>query len=182
NNFLPKDVCVNGVFSVSDNFDARRTATARRYRYLILNDKRPTSLWRDRCLWVRDELDILAMKEAANMLIGEHDFSAFRSSHCQAKSPRRRISGIELDHRHHWLSISIESNAFLHNMVRIIVGTLLDIGRGKIDANQMKAILSSGDRKCAGITAAPVGLYLVGVRYPEVHKIPYQCGDWLVIQ
>ena len=166
NTYLPSDVSVVWVREVPDHFHARYSALARSYRYVILNrDSRP-GLAAGRATWERRALDVLRMHAAAQVLVGEHDFSAFRAIECQAKSPLRRVESLAVTSRGEWVSIEITSNAFLHHMVRNISGLLISVGHGESPPERIGAVLASRDRKTCAATAPPDGLYLAAVRYP----------------
>ena len=165
---LPSDVNFKWVKVVSDDFHARFSAFARSYKYKIHHDPVRSSLKADYFLWEPRPLKIDDMKKAAASLVGEHDFSCFRGSLCQAKSPIKTIEYIEIESSRDELIINIKANAFLHHMVRNIVGTLLKIGRGEKDVNWMNSVLDSKDRKKAGPTAEPQGLYFIKAFYKEI--------------
>jgi len=162
---LPSDVNFKWVKEVGDDFHARFNATARQYRYKIHNTTVRSSMLASRSLWEPRELDVDAMNIAAKCLIGEHDFSCFRGNLCQAKSPIKNIEYIELTKRGHDITLDIKANAFLHHMVRNIVGTRLKIGRGERSTDWINEVLVSRDRKEAGATAEPQGLYFVKAFY-----------------
>jgi tRNA pseudouridine38-40 synthase len=153
---------------VSDDFHARFSAFARSYKYKIHHDPVRSSLKADYFLWEPRPLNIDDMKKAAASLVGEHDFSCFRGSLCQAKTPIKTIEYIEIESSRDELIINIKANAFLHHMVRNIVGTLLKIGRGEKDVDWMTSVLDSKDRKKAGPTAEPQGLYFIKAFYKEI--------------
>ena len=165
---LPSDVNFKWVKFVSDNFHARFSAVARSYKYKIHHNPIRSSLKADYFLWEPRPLNIDDMKDAAAFLVGEHDFSCFRGSLCQAKSPIKTIEYLEIDSFEDELILNIKANAFLHHMVRNIVGTLLKIGRGEKDVEWMSFVLASKDRKKAGPTAEPQGLYFMQAFYEEI--------------
>lgn len=162
---LRDDVRVVAAFPVSDEFHARFGALARRYRYLILNRPLKSALHRHRALHIRQPLDVAAMSTAAQVLVGEHDFSAFRAASCQAPHPVRTVHALEVNASGAWITIDIVANAFLQNMVRIVVGSLLRVGRAEADAAWLADVLAGRDRRHDGVTVSPHGLYLAGVRY-----------------
>ena len=172
NSTLPKDIRFIWAQKVNNNFHSRFSATSRTYRYIIRNSSFPSALNRNRHLWIKEELDFPSMRRATSYLIGEKDFTSFRSSSCQSKTSLRNISSIKIKKKGELVLIDITANAFLLNMVRIIVGTLLEVGRKKITPKKVKSILDGKDRKLAGKTASPEGLYLVGTRYQEKFKLP----------
>jgi tRNA pseudouridine38-40 synthase len=172
NTYLPPDVSVVWLREVPPHFHARYGATARSYRYVILNrDSRP-ALATGRATWERRPLDAERMHAAAKCLIGEHDFSAFRAIECQAKSPVRRIESLVVSRDAEWVSISITANAFLHHMVRNIAGLLMSVGEGDSPPERVPAVLAGRDRKENAATAPPDGLYLASVRYPAEFGLP----------
>ena len=172
NSNLPSDVCVIWAQPVDEEFHARFSATARRYRYVILNRLRRSALHRDRAWWIYEPLDAERMHEAAQRLVGRHDFSAFRAAGCQANTAVREISHISVSRRDDWLTLEVTANAFLQHMVRNITGTLATVGKGEQDIDWITTVLESRDRKAGGIAAPPHGLTLVGVDYPESFDLP----------
>jgi len=172
NTYLPGDVSVVWVREVPEHFHARYAALARSYRYVILNrDSRP-GLAGGRATWERRPLDHVLMHAAAQVLLGEHDFSAFRAIECQAKSPVRRIESLQVSRRGEWIALDVTANAFLHHMVRNIAGLLISVGQGESPPDRVAAVLQSRDRKLNAATAPPHGLYLADVRYPAEFGLP----------
>lgn len=172
NSYLPNDIAVLWVKEVSEEFHARYSALSRYYRYIIYNHVvRPVMLMKQ-ITWCHQALNIDLMQEAAQALIGEHDFSSFRSSECQAKSPVRRIIELKLTKIEEQIIIDIRADAFLHHMVRNIAGVLMMIGTGQRAVSWCKQVLEVRDRNLGGVTAPPYGLYLVNVEYPEQFVIP----------
>jgi tRNA pseudouridine38-40 synthase len=172
NSYLPGDVSVVWVREVPDHFHARYSAQARSYRYLILNrDSRP-GLATGRATWERRPLDASRMHSAAQVLVGEHDFSAFRAIECQAKSPMRCIERLDISRDGEWITLTITANAFLHHMVRNVAGLLMTVGHGESPLERVASVLASRDRKCNAATAPPDGLYLAAVRYPAEFGLP----------
>ena len=167
NSNLPNDCAVKDIISVNEEFHARFSAISRTYRYQIFNHPFRSPLKRFYALWNYHPLDVTAMEKGAQYLVGEHDFSAFRSSECQANSPFRNVHYIRFTQKEHLIEIELKANAFLHNMVRNIVGTLLEVGLGKEEPQYIKDVLESLDRTKGGITAPPQGLYLYNVEYPD---------------
>ncbi len=172
NTNLPADVSVTWAQPVGDEFHARFSATSRSYRYVILNRLQRSALHRDRAWWVYEPLDAERMHEAAQRLVGEHDFSAFRAAGCQAKTAIREISHISVSRCDDWLTLEVTANAFLQHMVRNITGTLAAVGQGEQEPGWVTTVLKSRDRKAGGIAAPPHGLTLVGVAYPESFGLP----------
>lgn len=166
NTRLPGDVRILGGHPVADDFHARFSAIARHYRYLILNRPQAPAVGHERVAWEPRPLDVPAMQIAAGQLLGEHDFSAFRAASCQSRSPWRTLHRLDIARHGPWLVIDVVANAFLHHMVRNLVGTLLDIGTGKRPPAWAGELLAGRDRTLAGRTAPPAGLYLAAVHYP----------------
>lgn len=167
NSNLPDDISVLNTWSVSDAFHARYSAIGRAYRYVILNRRVRSALLRHRAWWVRDRLDIAAMRTAAASLIGEHDFSSFRAAGCQAHTAVRTIRRLDINCDGDLIVLTCEADAFLHHMVRNLVGSLVRVGKGEADAVWLARVLAQRDRRVAGITAPACGLTLTRVDYPE---------------
>lgn len=172
NSALPASVSLRWVVPVADEFHARYDALRRSYRYLVLNRPTRSALAAGRALVVYQPLDVAAMRAASADLVGEHDFSAFRAAECQARSPVRRIESLEITRRDALLCIAVTANAFLHHMVRNIVGTLLAIGRGDAAPTRAREQLESRQRSTGEATAAAHGLYLWSVDYPPQFGLP----------
>lgn len=172
NRYLPKDIFLQWVIPVADTFHARYSAQARCYRYLIRTRNQPSALWHQRCYWFRHALDIEAMRRGAAYLLGEHDFSAFRAAECQARTPNRFIERIDIGENQGWLWIDVKGNAFLHHMIRNIVGTLLQVGDGRRHPDWVQDVLMSRDRTKAGVTAPAHGLYFVDAHYDVQFALP----------
>jgi tRNA pseudouridine38-40 synthase len=169
---LPLSICALWCVAVDDDFNARFSARARRYRYRILNRPVRPALERQYLSWERRPLDASAMHRAAQALVGEHDFSAFRTVHCQAPHARRDLQDIRVARTGDVVEIEVQANAFLHHMVRNIVGSLLPIGRGERPEPWLAELLAGRDRTIAGPTAPPDGLVFVGPRYPAECRLP----------
>ncbi len=169
---LPPDVCVNWCVPVAQDFHARFSARARRYVYRILNRPVRPARQRQDLSWERRPLDATAMHRAAQSLLGERDFSAFRTVHCQAAHARRELQDIEVRRAGDVVEVHVQANAFLHHMVRNIVGSLLLVGRGERPEAWIAQVLEGRDRTLAGPTAPPAGLVFVGPRYPACWKLP----------
>jgi tRNA pseudouridine38-40 synthase len=172
NALLPDAVAVLWSRRVDDAFHARYSATARSYRYVLLNRPTRPALAARHAGWFHRDLDIQAMREAAAQLVGEHDFSAFRSAECQAKSPVRTLHALEIEGRGERIDFVLRANAFLHHMVRNIVGTLVYVGKGKHSPRWAREVLEQRDRARAAPTFAPQGLYLEGIEYPPRWELP----------
>lgn len=172
NSNLPDTVTLNWVTPVPEDFHARFSALWRRYRYVIYNHPiRPAHLPKG-VTWNYRPLDVSRMRRAIGYLVGEHNFNAYRAIQCQAKNPVRNVSHLRISQHGHLLVMDIQANAFLHHMVRNIAGVLMTIGCGKREPEWAKIVLDSRDRREGGVTAAPWGLYLVDVGYPETFALP----------
>lgn len=167
NSCLPDDIAVTWVQAVDEAFHARFSATSRSYHYRILNRPVRSALERHRAWWVHRPLDVSLMNQAAQVLLGKHDFSAFRAAGCQASTPNREIKSIAVTRDGDWISLDVTANAFLQHMVRNITGTLAAIGLGDEPAEWMASVLAGRNRKSAGIAAPAHGLTLTHVEYPK---------------
>lgn len=165
NTMLPIDIVVTNVEEVDDEFNSRNSAKKKHYRYVINNSKFPSALNANREYHFKYFLDIEAMQMAADDLVGEHNFKAFAAAGSTVKDTTRTIYLLKVNRLGDRVIIDVVGNGFLYNMVRIIVGTLLDIGSGKLDICVMKNMIETGDRALGGRTAGPEGLYLVDVEY-----------------
>jgi tRNA pseudouridine38-40 synthase len=172
NAHLPSSVVILWVVAVSESFHARFAATRRGYHYLILERPVRPALLSRRVTWSRQPLDLAAMQQAAQHLLGEHDFTSYRAVGCQARNPRRTIYRLDLARCGDLLVMQVEANAFLHHMVRNIAGVLMTIGRGERPAAWSGEVLARCDRRAGGVTAAADGLYLTAVHYPEHYALP----------
>lgn len=181
NTHLPPTIAVRWAQIVEDGFHARHTAMARQYRYMIFNHTSRPALLTSRVTWNYDVLNIATMQAASRYLIGELDFSSFRSSECESKTPMRNVTKIAIDRIDDYIIIEIEANAFLHHMVRNIVGALMRVGAGYEEPEWIQDVLLAKDRRKAAETAAASGLYLTRVSYPEVYKIPFKNNGLILI-
>ncbi|MBS3803351.1 MAG: tRNA pseudouridine(38-40) synthase TruA [Oleiphilaceae bacterium] len=172
NTALPRSVCAHWAGNVDEDFHARFSAVFRRYRYLIYNHPVRPGIMRAQVSWQFRPLDHSIMNDAAQALIGEHDFSAFRAAGCQARTPNRKLQAIAVTRHDDFLVIDVQANAFLHHMVRNIAGALMAVGTGERPAHWIHEILQQRDRRLAGVTAPPDGLYLVDVGYPASFGLP----------
>lgn len=170
--YLPDSVSVRWAREVVPQFHARFSALKRTYRYLLTDAKTPSGLLHDQVTWSSRPLDVDAMRAAAVHLVGQHDFTSFRATQCQAKSPVRSIEYLHLVRRGDLIILEVQANAFLHHMVRNIVGALMAVGAGDKPASWIAGVLAARDRSAAGVTAKPFGLYLVGVDYPAHFGLP----------
>lgn len=169
---LPKDISVAWAKPMPAHFDARFSAVARRYRYVIYNDPiRPAHL-AEGVTWNHRPLDVERMREAARALVGTHDFTSFRAQQCQAKSPIKTVHHLQVLTFGCFIVLDIRANAFLHHMVRNIAGVLMTIGAGERPVAWAAQVLDAQSRKAGGVTAHPYGLYLVKVEYPEEFELP----------
>jgi tRNA pseudouridine38-40 synthase len=172
NTNLPDDISVTWVQTVGDEFHARFSALQRDYRYVILNRLVRPALERNRVWWIYHPLDVDAMQQAAATLVGRHDFSAFRAAACQAASPVREVRDILIEQDGDHLYLDIRADAFLHRMVRNVMGSLVFVGMGRRPVDWIAEVLASRKRTSAGIAAPAQGLTLVNVRYPEEFALP----------
>lgn len=172
---MPKEISVLWAQEVELGFHARFSATARTYRYLLSDASVRPALMCDQLSWSRQTLAIEKMRQAAQQLVGEHDFSSFRASQCQAKQPVRKIDYIHLARVGRVIVLEIKANAFLHHMVRNIVGVLIAVGNGSQSIDWVADVLAARDRSAADVTAEPYGLHLVSVDYPETFDLPEHC-------
>lgn len=172
NSRLPASVAVRWAREVSDDFHARFSARARRYRYTILNRSARPALEARYVCWERSPLDAAAMHAAAQLLLGENDFSAFRTVACQARSPQRCVQAISVAREGDRVVLDIQANAFLHHMVRNIAGSLRVVGRGEQPPQWIAQLLAGRDRSVAGPTSAAQGLVFLGPLYPAQFGLP----------
>ncbi len=177
NSHLPDGVAVRWAQPVSDEFHARFTAHGRRYRYLLLNRPQRPGLWQGRVGWFHGKLDLTAMQAACGRLPGEHDFSAFRAADCQAKSPVKLMTHAAVRQSGALFVFDFAASAFLHHMVRNLVGTLVYIGKGAQAPGWIDELLQMKDRKLAAPTFSPDGLYFRGPLYEPQWGIPEPADD-----
>ena len=185
NAFLPRDIAVQWAQPVPDSFHSRGSAVSRRYAYVLLESPVRPSVEAGRVGWVYRPLDGEAMREAATLLIGEHDFSSFRAAQCQAKTPVKTLGRIEISQRagnssSYW-RFEFEANAFLHHMIRNVMGCLVAIGQGDHPAQWLAEVLAARRRDAAAPTFSPDGLYFLGPVYEDRHGLPARTAayDWL---
>jgi tRNA pseudouridine38-40 synthase len=172
NTFLPPDIAVQWAQRVPDEFHARASAVARRYAYVLLESPVRPSVESGRAGWVFRPLDGDAMRQAATLLLGEHDFTSFRASACQAKTPVKTMRRIEIARRGPYWRFEFEANAFLHHMIRNIMGCLVLVGQGLHPPGWMSQVLAARDRDAAAPTFAPDGLYFLGPVYEPKWNLP----------
>jgi tRNA pseudouridine38-40 synthase len=170
NRFLPDDIAIQEAIIVPAGFRPIGDALAKHYRYTILNRVIRSPLDRLYNWQVREPLGISAMKEAARYFIGEHDFAAFRASNCVAKTTVRRVDAVDISVQEGFIIVDVTGGGFLKYMVRVMVGTLVDVGRGRFEPEYVRWLLSDRDRRKAGITAPACGLCLMKVFYPVVNS------------
>ncbi len=172
NTHLPDDIRVLWAVDTGPDFHARFSAQSRTYRYVLYSSPVRSAILQRHVTWTSFALDEKAMTRAATYLLGEHDFSAFRAAQCQAHSPVREVQEIQFAATGPFLVLQIKANAFLHHMVRNIVGSLLEVGKGLKSETWIRQLLEGKDRTNAAATAPPHGLYLVKVEYSEVFGLP----------
>ena len=172
NTNLPNGIALRWVKFVPESFHARFSALQRRYVYVLYPDIAPSAIYHDHVLRIHHPLSIKGMQQAARSLVGEHDFSAFRSSQCQSKTAIRTVSHLHVYTQGRAIIIDIAANAFLHHMVRNIAGALLVVGRGEQQPAWLNQVLLSKDRRKAAEKVEAKGLYLLEVLYPEQYDLP----------
>ena len=181
NRYLPADIAIQWCSAVDADFHARFSAVGRRYRYVLLESAVRPALEHAAVGWVFRPLDAAALRAGADLLVGEHDFSAFRSSQCQARSPVKQLRSIVI-HRHgaYW-RFDFEASAFLHHMIRNIMGCLIAVGNGTRPVRWVREVLDSKDRRLAAPTFSAAGLYFIGPQYEARFDIPEHTPamDWL---
>ena len=167
NSNLPKSIGVKKIFNVPENFDSRFSAIERKYSYVIYNSSSKPLFFDDYCYWVTNKLDRELILDQLNMFLGTHNFSSFRSSNCNSKNPVKTINNVDLESYDNFIIITVTANAFLQNMVRIMIGTLIDIAKNENNFS-VKDILEKNDRSFAGKTAPAKGLFFLGPKYNEI--------------
>ena len=176
NRYLPQDIALNWVRPVADGFHARYAAMTRSYRYLILNSSVRSALWVGRAAIWHTPLDAARMHASVQVLVGRHDFSSFRAAECQSVSTVRLLESIRVVRQGPLIALDVTANAFLHHMVRNIVGAAIAVGEGSRDPDWIQTLLTARDRTLAGITAPAGGLYFRGVTYPYGAGVPEAAG------
>ena len=167
NALLPADIVIQDVAIVSNDFDARYSAISRTYKYYLYQNVVRSAVLNKKIGWYHADLDVEKIREASKLLIGRQDFSAFRASECQALTPVRDLSVLNITEHENIICFEITANAFLHHMIRNIVGAFVYIGNGKLSINGLNDIIISKNRKLAPPTFMPDGLYLTHVQYKE---------------
>ncbi len=181
NTAVPSAIAVHWAGNAPEPFHARFSAVYRRYRYVIFNGPVRPALLATQVSWTFRPLDEGAMQQAAAYLEGEHDFSAFRAAGCQSRSPWRFVEFVRVSRHGEFVVIDVQANAFLHHMVRNFAGALMAVGQGRFPPRWVGEVLAGRDRRQAGVTAPPGGLYLVDVGYPAQFGIPpADCGPAFV--
>lgn len=173
NRYLPPSISVQWVRPVSQDFHARFSAHTRSYVYLLQTSATRSPVLFQRSGWIHADLDLLSMQQAAQVLVGEHDFSSFRSAECQAKSPIKTMYNVQIAQCGGMFMFYFSANAFLHHMIRNLVGALIYIGQGKHAPAWMTELLAARSRLMAAPTFMPDGLYLTGIQYPEQFDLPF---------
>lgn len=176
NRFLPPGVAVLWAHEVSDDFHARFSASARSYRYYLLNHPVRPGLATGRAGWFHSPLDVDAMRDAAQRLLGTHDFSSFRAAECQARTPVKSLARFDIHQHGDLIRFDLNADAFLHHMVRNLVGALVYVGKGAHPSAWIETLLAERDRRRAPPTFMPDGLYLTGVTYPPHFGLPQTGG------
>jgi tRNA pseudouridine38-40 synthase len=181
NRFLPSDIGVQWARPVPVEFHSRASAVARRYSYVVLESTVRPSVDAGRVGWVFRPLDAIAMREAAAQLVGEHDFTSFRASECQARSPVKTLTRVDIARRGAYWRFDFEADAFLHHMIRNIMGCLLAIGQGHQRPEWIADVLAARSRDAAAPTFSPEGLYFLGPVYDAKWQLPSRTTayDWL---
>ncbi|MGC3965217.1 MAG: tRNA pseudouridine(38-40) synthase TruA [Rhodocyclaceae bacterium] len=172
NAHLPGSIAVRWACRVNDTFHARFSARSRRYRYVLFNSPVRSALFDGKVGWYHAPLDLDAMQAGVAYLRGEHDFSAFRAAECQAKSPVRTLTEARVTGSGEWVFFDFEANAFLHHMIRNMVGALIYVGNGRLQPADIAHLLDQRDRRRSPPTFSPAGLYLSGVEYPDDWQLP----------
>jgi len=172
NSHLPDDIAVRWVKRVDENFSARFTAESRHYRYVIYNAPYRAAILSGGVTHVYQPLDVDLMHDAAQVLLGENDFSSFRAAQCQSRSPFRNVHYVSVKRFGAYVVIDIQANAFVHHMVRNIAGALIAVGGGEQSKQWLVDVLAAKDRRVSAATAKPNGLYLVHVQYPTELEMP----------
>jgi tRNA pseudouridine38-40 synthase len=180
NALLPDSVTVLWAHPVPDEFHARFSAHGRSYRYLLINRAVRPAIQAGKTGWFHAPLDLAAMQAAALCLLGEHDFSAFRASQCQAKSPVKHLNQLDIRRQGEMLVFDVSADAFLHHMVRNIVGCLVYVGKGKHPPGWLNEVLDSRERSFAAPTFAPDGLYLCSIKYEAKWGLPQMGNDTML--
>lgn len=178
---LPASLSVLWSRQVNEQFHARFSARGRRYRYVLINHPVRPALLHGRAGWCHNPLDLALMRQAASCLIGTHDFSAFRAAECQAKSPVKQLTQLDITVDRHLIYFDLRADAFLHHMVRNIVGALVYVGKGAHSPDWLGGLLAGRDRARAAPTFEACGLYFAGVDYDPVWQLKVGAGDTALV-
>lgn len=178
NAFLPDTVRVEWAKAVDDSFHARFSAVARSYQYLLYNAPVASATLADKSGWFHLPLNVALMQEAAQCLLGEHDFSAFRAAECQAKSPIKTLHTFNITQFNRYILFDLTANAFLHHQVRNMVGALIYVGKGALSVQNLQHLLQQKNRLLSPPTFSPAGLYLTHVHYDEKWQLPSHAPDY----
>lgn len=166
NSVLPRDIAIVDATEESPDFDARRSSKGKTYLYRVLSAPTRSPIYRNRCWYLRESLDIDIMRQGASLLIGRKDFSSFRASGCGAKHPVREVTSFTVEpSADGFIIFTVRGTAFLRHMVRIMVGTLVELGKGRVTLDEFKAIIEAKERTAAPYTAPPQGLFLMKTEY-----------------
>ena len=172
NTYLPKSISILWAVEVPESFHARFSATQRTYRYTILNRKIRPSILNNYVSFISYPLDEVRMQQAAQHLLGTHDFTSYRTVNCQAKSPVRTLQKLDVTREGEFIHLDLQADGFLHHMVRNIAGVLIKIGAGNADIDWSKEVLEHRNRCLGGVTASSKGLYLKKITYPDEFDLP----------
>ena len=172
NSFLPDSIRIKWIRKVSDDFHARFSATSREYQYLLNSAPINSSIWANHCGWTFYELNYELLKMASKKFKGRHDFSAFRSSECQAKSPIRTIKAIKVKQFNSFYLFSISGDGFLHHQIRNMIATIINVGRNEMDLDYIDILFKKKDRSLTPATFSPNGLYLTNIKYDKIWGFP----------
>ena len=172
NTHLPDDIAIQWAKLMPSDFHARFSALERRYRYLIYSNPVKPAIMPKGITWTHKEMDAERMHQAAQVLIGEHDFTSYRAVGCQAHSPVRTVKAFDVYRQGRLIVLDVRANAFLHHMIRNFAGVLMKIGCGEAEVSWSEEVLNAKDRRQGGVTAPPFGLYFVDAIYPEEFALP----------
>ena len=172
NSFLPDTIRIKWIKKVSDEFHARFSATSREYQYLLNNSSINSSIWSNHCGWTFYKLDSKLLKTAAKKFEGSHDFSAFRSSECQAKSPIRIVKKITVEQFNNFYLFTINADGFLHHQIRNMIATIINVAKKEISVDYIDTLFQKKDRSLTPATFSPNGLYLTNIKYDKIWGFP----------
>ncbi|MDC0127465.1 tRNA pseudouridine(38-40) synthase TruA [Methylophilaceae bacterium] len=172
NSFLPDSIRIKWVKEVPDDFHARFSATSREYQYLLNNNSINSSIWSNYCGWTFYELDFNLLIIASKKFIGSHDFTAFRSSECQAKSPIRSIKNITVEKFDNFYLFTINGDGFLHHQIRNMIAAIINVARQEMSVDYIDTLFEKKDRSLAPATFSPNGLYLTNIKYDKIWNLP----------